>query len=418
MAGLIELLGQKLLNKDGEVDTAAALKEKKAIAIYFSGHWCPPCRGFTPQLAEWYENNLKAKGLEIVFVSSDRDESAFKEYFASMPWLAVPFSERQVKEALDKKYKIAGIPSVVVVDPQGELITKEGRAEISSDPEGNEMPEGWKPKSFTELFKDAELLGPEGSKKKGSDLMGTVFGLYFSGHWCPPCRAFTPQLAELYKTSLQQKGFEVVFVSSDRSEEDFNEYFGEQPWLALDYSQRKLKDKLSQHFGVRGIPSFIIIDKDGSVITKEGAAAVRGDPKGEEFPWYPKPVENLKSGPGSINEVPTLVAFCEASDRATQKSIEEVMEPLAKKLKAEAKEKGNEEPDMAFLIVTENEGLAPRIRSVLGLPEHSLAPRLMIVDIPDNGGYYKGPEGDVTAATVQKFVDDYMAKSLTREQMA
>lgn len=73
---------------------------------------------------------------------------------------------------------------------------------------------------------------------------------------------------------------------------------------------------------------------------------------------------------------------------------------------------------MAFLIVTENEGLAPRIRSVLGLPEHSLAPRLMIVDIPDNGGYYKGPEGDVTAATVQKFVHDYMAKSLTREQMA
>ena len=35
-------------------------------------------------------------------------------------------------------------------------------------------------------------------------------GLYFSGHWCPPCRAFTPQLISTYNT-LRNKGhdFEV-----------------------------------------------------------------------------------------------------------------------------------------------------------------------------------------------------------------
>ena len=32
-------------------------------------HQCPPCRGFTPQMANWCTSNLKAKGLEIVFVS-------------------------------------------------------------------------------------------------------------------------------------------------------------------------------------------------------------------------------------------------------------------------------------------------------------------------------------------------------------
>jgi len=42
----------------------------------------------------------------------------------------------------------------------------------------------------------------------------------------------------------------------------------------------------------------------------------------------------------------------------------------------------------------------------------------MIVDIPDQGGYYTGPEGDVTTATVQKLVDDYSAKSIKREQLS
>ena len=25
-----------------------------------------------------------------------------------------------------------------------------------------------------------------------------VIGVYYSAHWCPPCRQFTPQLAEIY----------------------------------------------------------------------------------------------------------------------------------------------------------------------------------------------------------------------------
>jgi len=35
--------------------------------------------------------------LEIVFVSSDRSESDWKGYFSEMPWLAIPFSARDIK---------------------------------------------------------------------------------------------------------------------------------------------------------------------------------------------------------------------------------------------------------------------------------------------------------------------------------
>jgi len=35
--------------------------------------------------------------LEIVFISSDRGEADWKGYFAEMPWLALPFSARDLK---------------------------------------------------------------------------------------------------------------------------------------------------------------------------------------------------------------------------------------------------------------------------------------------------------------------------------
>jgi nucleoredoxin len=55
-------------------------------------------------LAEMYEHLKEARtahGLEIVFVSSDRDQSSFQQYFSTMPWQAIPFDNLQfVKQSL------------------------------------------------------------------------------------------------------------------------------------------------------------------------------------------------------------------------------------------------------------------------------------------------------------------------------
>ena len=63
----------------------------KLLAIYYSMHNCPPCREFTPMLNMIYEEvNEDEKVLEIIFFSGDKTQEEFDEYFAEMPWLALP----------------------------------------------------------------------------------------------------------------------------------------------------------------------------------------------------------------------------------------------------------------------------------------------------------------------------------------
>ena len=53
-------------------------------------------------------------------------------------------------------------------------------------------------------------------------------------HNCPPCREFTPLLSELYdEYNEDEKQIEIIFFSGDKSDEEFNTYFGDMPWLAL-----------------------------------------------------------------------------------------------------------------------------------------------------------------------------------------
>ena len=103
---LNSLIGDKVIkkgDKEGEyveVETSSFGKEGYVLGLYFSAHWCPPCRAFTPKLADWY-NKLKGGSIgdkfDIVFLSSDRDEKNFNEYFAEMPWHAVSYSDKTTK---------------------------------------------------------------------------------------------------------------------------------------------------------------------------------------------------------------------------------------------------------------------------------------------------------------------------------
>jgi nucleoredoxin len=102
-------LGSQLLNNNNTpLPTSEVLHNARLIGLYFSAHWCGPCRSFTPMLAEMYEHLKDVRpthGLEIVFVSGDRDANSFQQYFSSMPWQAIPFDHlRHVKQSLNRTY--------------------------------------------------------------------------------------------------------------------------------------------------------------------------------------------------------------------------------------------------------------------------------------------------------------------------
>ena len=97
------------------------------VLLYFSAHWCPPCRGFTPKLVKTY-HDIKAKDneFEVIFISSDGDQASFDEYFAEMPWLALPYGDER-KKLLDRRFKIEGIPTAIAIGSSGRTVTKEVR---------------------------------------------------------------------------------------------------------------------------------------------------------------------------------------------------------------------------------------------------------------------------------------------------
>jgi len=95
-------------------------------AIYFSAHWCPPCRRFTPELVKFY-NEVKPRNphFELIFVSQDQSESEMKEYMTGtqMKWPAMNYDEAQLHSNPLAKYCGRGIPCLVFVDAKGNVLS-------------------------------------------------------------------------------------------------------------------------------------------------------------------------------------------------------------------------------------------------------------------------------------------------------
>jgi thiol-disulfide isomerase/thioredoxin len=92
------------------------------LLIDFWASWCGPCRKSIPKIKELYAL-YKNKGLEIVSVSIDTDDKAWRGAMADeqMPWKQVLSPD---KDKTLKDFNIQGVPTLFLIDRQGRIVQK------------------------------------------------------------------------------------------------------------------------------------------------------------------------------------------------------------------------------------------------------------------------------------------------------
>eukprot|EP00301_Raphidiophrys_heterophryoidea_P011379 c1748_g1_i1.p1 GENE.c1748_g1_i1~~c1748_g1_i1.p1 ORF type:complete len:290 (+),score=74.02 c1748_g1_i1:38-871(+) len=270
--------------------------------------------------------------------------------------------------------------------------------------------------THTELFGDS-LRTHDGMTVQTAQVLADkdIVGIYFSAHYCPPCRKFTPTLTATYNhLKASGKNFEFVLVSSDTDANEFKDYFGGMPWLALPYEDSERREMLLTKFDLEGIPALVILNKDDKTITTAGVGAVSSDPQGANFPWTPLPVSPIALA-GGITQQPSFVLLAEKSDKDIQTSLYTELTEIAKRVIQDAVANNNVDPPILFFWASESSGMASRVRTFTNLGEPTPEPVVVILDMPDDGGFYLLKD-KVSKESMGKFASEYLGGALKSQR--
>lgn len=172
---------------------------------------------------------------------------------------------------------------------------------------GRKIAQGVRAKAPEMVGKPMPLAGktPDGKSFDIAQYKGKVVLIDFWATWCGPCRAALPELKELYE-QYHAKGFEIVGVSVDSDKQALIDLIAaeEIPWTNLhdaDESDPELHP-LADKYGVRGLPTTFLIDREGKVIARDlGGAALSDKVEQALTPAVP---EEKKSEPEKATEKP------------------------------------------------------------------------------------------------------------------
>ena len=123
------LLGAQFFTQEGVGDIAAVLDGKKVVLFYFAAEWCQRFKNFTILLARAYAA-FAEDDVDVVFVSNDQHVESFKTHYGMMPWIAVPFSRRDIKIAVSEEFFVGGIPRLVVCRPDSSVFCDNGQEAV------------------------------------------------------------------------------------------------------------------------------------------------------------------------------------------------------------------------------------------------------------------------------------------------
>lgn len=112
----------ELVNAEGEkVKLSEYVPEGKYVMLEFWASWCGPCRGEIPHLREVYKE-YKDKGFEIVSISIDRDDKAWKKAMKeeNMVWTQLN-DPGEFNGPVTLVYNVLGVPTCILLDRGGHI---------------------------------------------------------------------------------------------------------------------------------------------------------------------------------------------------------------------------------------------------------------------------------------------------------
>ena len=111
----------------------------------------------------------------------------------------------------------------------------------------------------------------EGEEFDWASYRGKVVLVDFWASWCGPCRAEIPNMKAQLE-AYSSKGFAIVGVNLDTTKEAYQKYVDKEElsWTNLmsdKEEERGWNNPLANYYGVSGIPTAILVDKEGKVIS-------------------------------------------------------------------------------------------------------------------------------------------------------
>ena len=117
-------------------------------------------------------------------------------------------------------------------------------------------------------FPDFEEKDVAGKPLSVGNYKGKVVLVDFWATWCPPCRAELPNVIKTYE-NYHSKGFEIIGISLDQSEEKLTSFTKEKsmPWQQY-FDGKGWGNKLAGKYGIQSIPATYLLDRAGKIIGK------------------------------------------------------------------------------------------------------------------------------------------------------
>ena len=123
---------------------------------------------------------------------------------------------------------------------------------------------------------EIKFTSTDGIKVDLSKMKGKVVLIDFWATWCGPCVVELPNVKKAY-SKLHPKGFEIVGISLDSSEDKLKKFIKdrEMPWPQY-FDGQGWKNKISTRYGIRSIPAMWLVDKEGNLVDKNARRGLEG----------------------------------------------------------------------------------------------------------------------------------------------